>query len=141
MKFIKIIIQCIYLAAICFALLLTIGCSREEPNSVFLGVWQATIAEDGKTSLVELDLQADKSNVKGTMKIVGGTDESAPMGQIWTIMNPEIDGNTLKFILPITGQIDEESVTFKLEILKDQLSGSLQEQGGESLPVVFNKQK
>ncbi len=137
MKSITIIMRCIYLAAICFAILLTIGCSQKGPNSVFQGVWQGAITEDGETSPVELDLQADKSNVKGTMKIVGGPGK----GKTWVIMHPEIDGNMLKFILPITGKIDEESVTFELEIQEDQLSGSLQEQGGESLPVVLSKQK
>jgi len=108
--------------------ILPVGCSQEPPNTNFRGVWQGTIAEGDQSAEFELALyiDEDKNVLKGIFNIIRKNGESSDKTASLEIVNAETIGNTLKFVVPMTGKIDDESLIMSLTLRTNQLEGIYQ---------------
>ena len=109
--------------------IVSVGCSKEPPNTNFRGIWQGTITEGDQSGEFELALyiDEDKNLLKGIFNSTRKNGESSDQAASLEIVNVETLGNTLKFVVPMTGKIDDESLIMSLELRKNnQLEGIYQ---------------
>ena len=116
---------------------------EKRPGRLLQGVWQGYLIEKRKRTSVELALRVDEGNVKGIFSIMSETSEDVTKGMSFVILRPEIVGNKFKFIVPLSGKIDDDAIAFELERHNDRLVGTGQEmrESSQSLPITFTKQK
>jgi len=118
--------------------------SRQEAQGDNLsGTWQGNVTEKGKSTLVELSLQEEDGTIEGKLTILGETGEDIDQGMDFTLVQVERSEGTLKFIVPIGGDDDEDNVAFDLRMEGDRLEGTAHEMREKSkdLPVTFTKKE
>jgi hypothetical protein len=109
---------------------------KEAVSASFEGTWEGSYTEKTTPTTVELELKLVDGKYKGTFKAVEhGHEES------YEIMEAKVTGKMLKFILPITGKIDSESVRVYLELKDGVMEGTISEVGEceVPLPISFKK--
>ena len=93
-----------------------VGCAsyvKKESDNAFQGLWHGVISDKYGTVDVVLDLDVDNNVVKGKFNLlnVPGSEET----MVFEIVNAEIIGNKIKFIVPITGKIDDDALQVEAE--------------------------
>ena len=123
-------------------LFLTYSCGQDSETVRFTGRWRADIVEKNTSTLVELRLQDKGGTLQGEFEILGETGKDVDKGMRYDIVQVEQSGNDLKFIVPLAGKIDEDSIRFELTHEGKHLKGYGQEmfENSEKIPVSFRKQ-
>lgn len=123
--------------------LLASGCGKSSDGNNLYGKWRGTITEKGKSTLVELELREQKSTIEGILTILSEKGQDIEKGKVFPIVQAEHSGNNLKFIVPISGEVDDDAITFELLIKGDSLKGHGHElrKGSDNLPITFTKQE
>lgn len=105
------------------------------------GSWRGQITEKGQSTSVELDLQVQKGRIDGVFLILGSIENNMEGAGAFKIAQVGYTGNNLTFIVPISGKIDEDALSFTLRIEGDLLKGHLIErrQGSKSIFVTLKK--
>jgi len=92
---------------------------------------------------VELELREAGGALEGDFKIVGetGTDDITE-GMDFEIVQVERIGDRLKFIVPLTGEVDDDAISFDLTVKGDTMTGFAKELNPscEKIPITFTKQ-
>ncbi len=101
--------------------------SKRVSKSPFIGTWQGSLTEHGKTTHIKFDFQDSDDNTKGTITILSQTGGDVNKGMSFEIMNIEKTNQQLKFIVPITGKVDRDSLIFSLTLNDNQLVGHVKE--------------
>jgi len=120
------------------------GCGKSSEGNNLDGKWRGTVTEEGKSTLVELELRVKQATIEGTFTILSETGEDADKGMVFPIVQAERSGNNLKFIVPISeGQVDDDAIAFELLIEGKNLKGHGHElrKGSDNLPVTFTRQE
>ena len=109
----------------------------EALSDAFEGTWSGTVHEKGSGMPVEFELKLVEGKYGGTFTIMHEKSEQ------FEILNAEVSGSNITFIIPIEGKIDYEAVQLKLELKGDILAGSLKEmkEHKEPIPVSFKRKK
>ena len=117
------------------------GCGLPFEKDNITGKWEATITEKDNQSLVELELIEEKTNIEGSLTIVGATPENDEIGKTLQIAFAEKSGKSLQFVMPLDGLINEDTVVFDLTIKGNTLEGTLHNKGDddEKIYVKFTK--
>jgi len=116
-----------------------VGCAA---NSGLNGKWLGSVTEKSKYTRCSLDLRTQGETIAGTLTIISDTGDTKA-GTSFAIYNARRSGNKLEFVVPVSGELDADSVFFELFVQKDRLEGVGREmrQGSQDLPAVFVKQK
>jgi hypothetical protein len=116
-----------------------VGCAG---NSGLNGKWLGSVMEKGKPTQCSLDLRTQGDAIGGTLTILSDTGDTKA-GTSFAIYNARRSDNKLEFVVPVSGELDSDSVFFELFVQKDRLEGFGREmrQGSTDLPAVFVKQK
>jgi len=124
-------------------ILMGVSCTNQSSEDLLSGKWQGYVTERGKSTLVELNLRSAGGNIEGTFTILSETGEDIEKGMSFNIVHSELSGNILKFVVPVTGEVDDDAIAFELLLETDRLKGSGRElrKGSKSLPITFTKQK
>jgi hypothetical protein len=126
-----------------FTVIITIGCAihggKKDTPKNFQGLWSGAIADEHGTVDVLLELKIDESKLKGTFKMLNAPGIEITMSI--DIVDVEIDGNKIKFIIPITGEIDSDALEVEAELKNNRLEGSLKEmrEGTDQILFVLTK--
>jgi hypothetical protein len=117
--------------------ILPVGCSKEPPNPQFVGLWQGTITEEKQSLKYELFLyiDEDKNVLKGIINITNTNDTSSDITSPREIVKIETAGNKLKFVVPMTGKIDDNALIMNLELGNNRLIGSYQRKKSGSISI------
>jgi hypothetical protein len=123
--------------------LLGSSCARRSQGDNLSGTWTGYITEKGESTLVELSLREQPDIIEGKFTVLSETDEDVDKGMTLDIVCAERSGDTLKFIVPIGGEVDDDAIEFKLRVEGNHLKGQVHElrEGSEWLPVTFTKQE
>jgi hypothetical protein len=127
---------------IAIAVLFASGCVKQYQNNYLDGRWRGYITERGKSTLVELRLRDQQGLIDGKLTILSKTGEDIDKGMAFEIIQAERSGNNLKFIVPLAGKVDDDTIAFELLIEGNRLKGHGHElrKGSKNLPVTFTKQ-
>jgi len=119
-----------------FTILCVSGCGNN-----LNGKWRGTVTEYGKSTLLELELREQQATIQGTVTILSETGEDVNKGMVFSIVQAERSGKNLKFIVPLSGQVDEDAIAFDLLIEGKNLKGHGHElrKGSNNLPITFTK--
>ncbi len=120
------------------------GCGPLPGGGALNGVWRGTVTEKGKTVSVELEIFEQRGMLKGGFKIASETGSNDfTKGMAFEIVQAEHVGNHFKFIVPFSGEVDNDSVVFDLTIEGNKLTGFGKERHprSEKIPVVFTKHR
>ena len=129
--------------AVLLTAIIIIGCAthggKKETTKNFQGLWSGKITDEHGTVDVILELKVDESKLTGTFKMLNAPGIEITMSI--DIVNVEIDGNKVKFIIPITGKIDSDALEVEAELKNNRLEGNLQEmrEGTEKILFVLTK--
>ena len=126
------------------------GCKAEETEEVgkeevvdnVNGTWNGQITENDKSTLVQVVLRDQQGSVEGEFIVLSETGQDIDEGMTFQIVQTEYISNKLKFIVPITGEVDDDALAFELLINGDCLKGDVYElrEGSEKIPITFIKQ-
>jgi len=105
------------------------------------GKWQGTISESGRDTPVELELRVTGNRVEGSLAILGETGAEIEKGTTLPIVEGKRDGDSLFFIVPVTGRIDNDALVFDLRLRGDKLEGTAHEmrQGSPLITMRFTR--
>ncbi|NIM14974.1 MAG: hypothetical protein GTO45_23660 [Candidatus Aminicenantes bacterium] len=123
-------------------LVLAVSCTK-HPQYNLSGKWRGTVTEKGKSTLVELSVREHQGGIEGRFKILSLTDNDVDKGMAFDIVSIEHSGDKLKFIVPITGKVDDDAIAFELSVQEDRLEGYGHElrKGSKKIPITFTRQK
>ncbi len=119
-----------------------LSCGSRPAGSAPSEVWRGSITERGKSVPVELELREADGALEGDFKILGetGTDDIA-QGMAFEIVQAERIGDRCKFIVPLTGEVDDDVIAFDLIVKGGTMTGLAKElrPGSEEIPITFTK--
>lgn len=126
-----------HVGILCLGLFILLGCngSGGGPKSSLSGVWKGSLTEHGKTTHIKFVFQENGGNPKGKITILSQTGDDVDKGMSFEIMNIEKTDHKLKFIVPLTGRVDRDSLIFNLTLNDNQLDGYAKENRDESDPI------
>jgi hypothetical protein len=139
----KILTQILVISVISIVhLVLAVSCTKHSQYNVS-GKWRGTVTERGKSTLVELSLQEQQGGIEGKLKILSLTGNDVDKGMAFDLVSIEHSGDKLKFIVPITGKVDDDAIAFELSVQENRLEGYGNElrKGSKKMPITFTKQK
>jgi len=121
--------------------LLATSCANQSQYNNLSGKWRGTITERGKSTLVELSLRDQQDSIEGRFTILSMTGKDMDKGMAFDIVRIERSGNKLKFIVPITGKVDDDAIAFELLAQGNRLTGHGNElrKGSKNIPIIFAK--
>ena len=121
--------------------LLASGWAAYSETANLSGKWRGYITERGRSTLVELSLQDQPDKIEGQFTVLDKTGEDVDQGMSFEIQQVERSGRDLRFIVPLTGKIDEDAVSIDLVLEGNCLNGQGKElrEGSERLSVSFTK--
>jgi hypothetical protein len=124
------------------SVLLTVGCRKQPEQADITGKWQGYVTEDGKSTLVELVLEDEQGTPAGKLTVLGQTGEDVDEGATFEIVQAEQSGGKLKFVVPITGEFDDDAIAFELLIEQGRLRGTAHElrEGSPNLAITFERE-
>ena len=111
-------------------------------NNTLTGTGKGIINEpDHETVMVGLTLKQSPEGITGSLSILSETGQDVEKGASFELIQIDFSGNLLKFIVPITGKLDSDSVAFELYLQGKRLQGFGYELREESqrLGVHFSK--
>jgi hypothetical protein len=122
--------------------LLAGGCTHSFRTVGLDGRWRGCITENGRSTLVELNLRSPAESVEGTFTILSDTGQDADKGASFQIVRAQRRGCKVRFIVPFSGEVDNDAVVFDLNIEKNRLTGFGREmaKGSQVIPVIFTRQ-
>ncbi len=111
-------------------------------RSGLAGKWQGYVTENDKSTLVQLELRGHGDSIEGTFTILGDTGQDIAKGRSFEIVDTRRCDNKVEFIVPISGEVDDDAVAFELNISKERLTGYGHElaEGSANIPVTLIKQ-
>ncbi len=123
-----------WLALIFGATLTIVGCDRAEDSEKS---WAGVIAEDGGDSKFRFILKRSPKGTSGFISVTETDSNDVEIGELMEVAELEVTESSVSFVLPITGEIDEDSVEFHLEYSGTDLIGTGREmrKGAEELPT------
>ncbi|UCH95580.1 MAG: hypothetical protein JSV88_01700 [Candidatus Aminicenantes bacterium] len=139
----KILTRILFISVISIVhLVLLVSCTKHPQYNVS-GKWRGTITEKGKSTLVELSLQEQQGSIEGKLKILSLTGNDVDKGMAFDLASIEHYDNKLKFIVPITGKVDDDAIIFELSVQENRLEGFGHElrKGSKKIPITFTRQK
>jgi len=88
-------------------------------------------------------LQAQKDVIEGIFTILSETGEAIEKGMRFKITDTQHTGDYLRFTVPLSGKVDDDSIAFVLLIGEDRLSGYGHElkPGSPYLGTAFTKKE
>jgi hypothetical protein len=119
--------------------LLASGWAANSESDNWSGKWRGYITERGRSTLVELTLQDQPDRTEGQFTVLDKMGEDVEQGMSFAIQQVERSGRNLRFIVPLTGTIDEDAVSFDLVLEGNCLNGHGKElrEGSARLSVTF----
>ncbi|MBN1550771.1 hypothetical protein JW979_04860 [bacterium] len=129
------------------------GCGDGNIKARLEGVWTATITEGEQSTDVKLMInvtapekgnnKSDKSEITGTFTILNNVGKDIPINKPIEIKEVELLNRRLRFTVPVTGNIDGDSLVFELILQSGRMSGSVREfrEGQSDIRVVFIREK
>lgn len=119
------------------------GGDKSSDGNKLDGKWRGTITEKGTSTNVELKLREQQSTIEGTFTILGETGQDVDKGMVFPIAQAERSGNNLRFIVPVSGKVDDDAIAFELLIEGNSLMGHGHElrKGSDNLSITFTKQE
>jgi len=106
------------------------------------GKWRGTISENGRDTLVELELRVNGALVEGSLAILTETGQDVEKGMVFPVVRGECAKDRLSIVVAITeGQINDDALAFELQWHGDELEGTIHEMrsGSRRLPVMFTR--
>jgi hypothetical protein len=105
------------------------------------GKWRGTISERGRDTLVELELRVAGTQVEGSLAILSETGQEIEKGMTMPIVQGKRTDDRLRFIVPVTGRIDNDALAFELQWQGEELEGTIHEMrpGSRLIPVTFSR--
>ena len=105
------------------------------------GKWRGTITERGRSTRVELSLQDQPDKIEGQFAVLDKTGEDVDQGMSFELQQVKRSGRNLRFVVPLTGKIDDDAVAFDLALEGNYLEGNARElrAGSQALSVIFAK--
>ncbi len=133
----------IFLVLVVNVVLWVCGCANSYCKVGLEDKWRGYITENGRSTLVELNLRTPADSVEGTFTILSDTGQDADKGASFQIIRAQRRGNKIRFIVPFSGEVDNDAVVFDLNIEKNRLTGFGREmaKGSQVIPVTFTRQK
>ena len=119
------------------------GCANSYCKVGFDGKWHGYITENNRSTPVELNLQTVADSFEGTFTILSDTGQDLKKGASFQIVRAKRCGGRVQFVVPISGEIDDDAIVFDLNIEKNRLTGFGREmaKGSQVIPVTFTRQK
>ena len=92
---------------------------------------------------MELSFRDRDGEIEGTFTVLSETGEDVDKGMAFEIVQAERSCRNLRFIVPITGEVDDDAILFELMLEEDRLKGHGRElrEGSDNLPITFTKQE
>lgn len=138
--------------AMLMVMALAAGCSEDQPaegagrsgakeRESLAGRWKGAIAERGKTIGVGLTLDTAGQDVTGKFEILDRTGGDMDKGHSVSLARGRREGNDLSFVVPLTGEIDDDALEANLRLEEGKLVGHMRERrdGSRELPVTFTR--
>jgi hypothetical protein len=118
-------------------------CGYSTDGDAINGKWRGTVTEKGKSILVELQLVENKAVIEGSFTILSDTGEDVEKGMIFPVVQAKRSGNVLKFIVPVSGKVDDDAIAFDLVVEGKNLEGHIYElrKGSDKLLITFIRQE
>ncbi len=131
----------IFRIIVIFTVLWAANCTENSQNVNLGGSWRGTITEKGRSTNVELSLRDQQGVIEGKLTILSFTGADVKKGKSFDIVNVERTGKILKFIVPVTGKVDDDAIAFELSVSGNRLEGHGREwrKGSKNIPVTFTK--
>lgn len=117
------------------SVMLTIGgCERADESK---RSWSGVIAEDRGDSKFRLILESSPAGTSGFISVSETYSNDVEIGELMEVAELELTESSVSFVLPLAGEIDEDSVEFHLEYSGSDLIGTGREmrKGAKELPI------
>ncbi len=113
---------------------LLVGCGGDIVD----GTYRGKVIEGDKVHEMELVL----SGREGTLTLLSSGGPDAGEGDSWKLRDVKIQDGRVTFLVPMSGEVDDDSLLFDLKIEGDRLVGTGRERRAqaEDLPATFHKQ-
>ena len=115
-------------------------CGKGSLAARVAGEWRGELREEGYPPVrVALTLRAVEEVPAGMLTVLSNTDDVIAEGDRFELLDFKIAGNTLMFVAPLSGQVDDDALKFRLTLGEGTLEGAVQEMrdGSHEIPIFF----
>lgn len=115
--------------------------STSAQSGSLAGQWKGAVTERGQTVEVKLTLEPNGQEVAGKFSILSKTGGDIDQGHTVKLARGKRDGNEITFVVPLTGEIDDDALNGQFRLEGGKLVGHFRERrpGSDELPVTFTR--